>query len=202
MGKRYDGVLVSDFLPAYNRIEAKAKQKCICHLKRDLIKIEKRYSADRSITGYTERLNDLLDEAADLKSNYMDKAVGKKEYTTRREELVDALDDFSFPNPLKGTILTLAKRLKKHKESLFTFLYYTDVPSHNNHAEQQIRPDVIFRKITFGNRSQKGAANHSILQSIIQTARLNNIDCPGILREVLCGKDAQRKKLLRSIRSP
>ena len=70
------------------------------------------------------------------------------------------------------------------------------------HAEQQIRPDVIFRKITFGNRSQKGAANHSILQSIIQTARLNGIDCPGILREVLCGKDAQRKKLFSSIRSP
>jgi len=202
LGKRYDGVLVSDFLSAYNRIEAKAKQKCICHLKRDLIKIEKRYSADRSITEYTERLNDLLDEAADLKSNYMDKVIGKKDYVLRRKELVDALDDFSFPHPLKGTLATLAKRLKKHKESLFTFLYYEDVPSHNNHAEQQIRPDVIFRKITFGNRSQKGAANHSILQSIIQTARLNNIDCPGILKEVLCGKDAQRKRLFSSIRSP
>ena len=202
LGKKYDGVLISDFLSAYNRIEAKAKQKCICHLKRDLVKIEKRYSADSSILQYTERLKELLDDAADLKKDYMDKIIGKKDYATRREELVDALDDFSFPHPLKGTILTLAKRLKKHKDSLFTFLYHTDVPSHNNHAEQQIRPDVIFRKITFGNRSPKGTANHSILQSIIQTARLNGIDCPGILKEVLCGKDTQRKRLLNSIRSP
>ncbi len=202
LGKRYDGVLISDFLSAYNRIEAKAKQKCICHLRRDLIKIEKRYSADRPITGYIERLRQLLDDADDLKKDYMDKVIGKKDYVLRRKKLVDTLGDFSFPHPLKGTLATLAKRLKKHKESLFTFLYYEDIPSHNNHAEQQIRPDVIFRKITFGNRSQKGAVNHSILQSIIQTARLNNIDCPGILKEVLCGKGTQRKRLLRSIRSP
>jgi transposase len=202
LGKRYNGVLISDFLSAYNRIEAKAKQKCTCHLKRDLEKIQKRYSADSSILQYTERLKKLLDDAADLKKDYMDKIIGKKDYISRREELVDTLDDFSFPHPLKGTIVTLAKRLKKHKDSIFTFLYYTDVPSHNNHAEQQIRPDVIFRKITFGNRSSKGTKNHSILQSIIQTARLNGIDCPGILKEVLCGKDTQRKRLLNLIRSP
>ena len=202
LGKKYDGVLVSDFLSAYNPVVAKAKQKCIVHLRRDLIKISKRYSGDRSILRYVKRLEDLLDEAVDLKQDYIDKIISEKDYTTRRKELVDSLKDFSFPHPLKGPLLTLSKRLAKHKDNLFTFLYYEDVPSHNNHAEQQIRPDVIFRKITFGNRSPKGIANHSILQSIIQTARSNDIDCPKILKEILCGKDTQRKRLLHSIRSP
>ena len=202
LGKKYDGVLISDFLSAYNKVEAKAKQKCIIHLKRDLIKIKERYSCDKSTLRYAERLEDLLDEAADLKHDHIDKIIDKKDYAIKREELVDSLKDFSFPHPLKGPLVTLAKRLKKHKDSLFTFLYYMDVPSHNNHAEQQIRPDVLFRKITFGNRSPKGIANHSILQSIIQTARLNDIDCPKILKEVLSGKDTQRKRLLHSIRSP
>ncbi len=38
----------------------------------------------------------------------------------------------------------------------FTFLYEKDIDYHNNHIEQLIRPDVIFRKITFGDRSSKG----------------------------------------------
>ena len=202
LGKKYDGVLISDFLSAYNPVVAKAKQKCIVHLKRDLIKIKERYSLDKSILRYTERLKDLLDEAIGLKQDHLDKITGKKDYAVKREELVDCLKDFSFPHPLKGPLVTLSKRLAKHKDNLFTFLYYEDVPSHNNHAEQQIRPDVLFRKITFGNRSPKGIANHSILQSIIQTARLNGIDCPKILKEILCGKDTQRKRLLHSIRSP
>lgn len=202
LGKKYDGVLISDFLSAYNKIEAKAKQKCNVHLKRDLIKISKRYACDKSILRYIRRLQNLLNEAAELKKDYIDKNINRKDYAARRDELADTLYDFSFPNPLKGPLLTLAKRLAKHKDNLFTFLYYEDVPSHNNHAEQQIRPDVLFRKITFGNRSPKGIANHSILQSIIQTARLNDIDCPRILKEILSGKDTQRKRLLYSIRSP
>jgi len=202
LGKKYDGVLISDFLSAYNKIDTKAKQKCIVHLKRDLIKISKRYSCDRSILGYVKRLEDLLDAAADLKKDYIDKIISKKDYAAGRKELEDSLKDFSFPHPLKGPLVTLSKRLAKYKDNLFTFLYYEDVPFHNNHAEQQIRPDVLFRKITFGNRSPKGITNHSILQSIIQTARLNGIDCPKILKEILCGKDTQRKRLLHSICSP
>ena len=202
LGKKYEGVLISDFLSAYNKIEAKAKQKCIVHLKRDLIKIKDRYSSDKSILRYIERLEELLCDATGLKESYIDKKIDEKDYAAKREELVVCLKDFSFPHPLKGPLVTLSKRLQKHKESLFTFLYYKDIPSHNNHAEQQIRPDVLFRKITFGNRSPKGIANHSILQSIIQTARLNGIDCCKILKEVLSGKDTQRKRLLHFIRSP
>jgi len=70
------------------------------------------------------------------------------------------------------------------------------------HIDRSRGSKVLFRKITFGNRSPKGIANHSILQSIIQTARLNNIYCYKILKEVLSGKDMERKRLLHSIRSP
>ncbi len=68
---------------------------------------------------------------------------------------------------------------------LFTFLYEEAVDYHNNHIEQQIRPDVILRKITFGNRSIKGAENHSVLTSILQTAKLNNLDPIATLENIL-----------------
>ncbi|MDP2929577.1 MAG: hypothetical protein Q8O01_05920, partial [Candidatus Omnitrophota bacterium] len=53
------------------------------------------------------------------------------------------------------------------------------------HAEQQIRHDVIFRKITNGNRSLKGAENHSALMTILQTAKLNNMDPIATLEKIL-----------------
>ena len=56
---------------------------------------------------------------------------------------------------------------------------------HNNHAEQQIRPDVIFRKITYGNRSYNGAENHSVIMSILQTVKLNGIDPIGAIEKIL-----------------
>ena len=68
---------------------------------------------------------------------------------------------------------------------MLTFLYVRDVDPHNNHAEQQIRPDVIFRKITYGNRSIEGAQNHSVIMSILQTAKLNGIDPLTTLEKIL-----------------
>ena len=68
---------------------------------------------------------------------------------------------------------------------MLTFLYKKDIDYHNNHAERQIRPDVIFRKITYGNRSIEGAENHSVIMTILQTAKLNGIDPLATLEKIL-----------------
>jgi len=54
---------------------------------------------------------------------------------------------------------------------LFTFLRRPGVPPTNNLAEQSLRHLVIFRKICFGTRSDSGLKTHSILPSLVQTAR-------------------------------
>ena len=53
---------------------------------------------------------------------------------------------------------------------------------------KQVRPDVIFRKITNGNRSLKGVQCHNVIVSILQTAKLNKIDPIGTLESVLLRK--------------
>ena len=99
----------------------------------------------------------------------------------------NSLRDFAFPNSNKRILKRFAKRLQRHKNELLTFLYEKGVDYHNNHAEQQIRPDVIFRKITFGNRSENGAQYHSVIMSILQTAKLNGIDPIGTYKDILLG---------------
>lgn len=184
LGKDYGGVLISDFLSAYNKILAKAKQRCLAHIFRDLDKVVGYWHNDKEISRYCKRLSKIFEDAISLYEEYKGKEWDKK-YRRRRYLITSQLNDFSFPNPNKRILKRFAKRLKRHKNELFTFLYIKDIDYHNNHAEQQIRPDVIFRKITFGNRSYTGAENHSVIMTILQTAKLNNLDPIATLEKIL-----------------
>jgi transposase len=185
IGDEYKGVLISDFLSAYNKIKTKSKQRCLVHINRDIEKvIEYWQDDDKEIITYCERLKKILKDAMSLHNEYKNKRRDSF-YYKRRKSLTECLDDFSFPNPNKRILKRFAKRLKRHKNEMLTFLYEKNVDYHNNHAEQQIRPDVIFRKITFGNRSPKGAQAHSVIMSVLQTAKLNKIDPIPLLENIL-----------------
>jgi transposase len=196
LGVEYNGVLISDFLSAYNRIKTKAKQRCLVHIFRDLDKAIGYCSGDKEVLRSCNRLSKIFKDAISLYTEYKDKEWDEQNYT-RRARLNDALKDFDFPNPNKRILKRFAKRLKRHKGELLTFLYEKNIDYHNNHAEQQIRPDVIFRKITFGNRSLAGAENHSVLMTILQTAKLNNMDPIKTLEGILLtGKKNPFSKIL------
>lgn len=184
LGKNYNGVIISDFLSAYNKITSRAKQRCLVHILRDLKKVIEYWYDDRQVLGYCKHLKDIFEDAIQLHKEYKDKEWDER-YYKKRKLLTEELQDFSFPNPNKRILKRFAKRLNRYKNELFTFLYEKGIDYHNNHAEQQIRPDVIFRKITFGNRSAKGMENHNVLTSILQTAKLNNIDPLATLQNIL-----------------
>jgi len=184
LGDKYNGVLISDFLSAYNKIKAKAKQRCLAHISRDLDKVMEYWHDDEEVTRYCRRLKKIFEDAIGLYEEYKGKRWDG-DYRRRRMTISHALKDFGFPNPNKRILNRFAKRLKRHKDEVLTFLHYKDIDYHNNHAEQQIRPDVIFRKITYGNRSYNGAENHSVIMSILQTAKLNGIDPIGALEKIL-----------------
>jgi transposase len=183
IGKAYGGVLISDFLSAYNKIEA-SKQRCLAHIFRDLDKVIEYWRDDKEVINYCERLKKIFKDAIELHKEY--KGIKWDDtYCRRRESFTRSLEDFSFPNPNKRILKRFAKRLARHKYEMLTFLYVKDIDPHNNHAEQQIRPDVIFRKITYGNRSMEGAQNHSVIMTILQTAKLNGIDPLTALEKIL-----------------
>ena len=52
---------------------------------------------------------------------------------------------------------------------LFTFLDHDGVEATNNLAERQLRPAVIARKISGGNKTPKGARTWQILTSLAAT---------------------------------
>jgi transposase len=201
LGDDYKGVLITDFLSAYNKIKTKSKQKCLVHILRDLDKVVRYFHDDREVLRYCRKLIKLFEKAISLHNDYRDKTWDNL-YCRKRQLITQHLLDFQFPNPSKKVLQRFVKRLNKYKDELFTFLYEKNIDYHNNHAEQQIRPDVIFRKITFQNRSLKGAENHQVLMSILQTAKLNNIDPIKALTQILNNKNPLSKVIASSKRSP
>jgi hypothetical protein len=65
------------------------------------------------------------------------------------------------------------QRLLRHKDEVWTYLDHPQIEPTHNRAERQLRPSVIMRKVTFGNRSDTGTMNHTVLMGLMQTAKLN-----------------------------
>ena len=61
------------------------------------------------------------------------------------------------------------RRLEKQQDRLFTFLDVEEVEATNNLAERQLRPAVIARKVSRGNKTPKGAHTWEILTSLAAT---------------------------------
>jgi transposase len=188
LGKKYAGILISDFLSAYNRLEANAKQRCLVHLLRDLKKILECYKPEDSGYVYAQRLKEILQKAMELSRKHRQNLVSSGQFEKEKEDLYGMLGDFQFPDPQDKPARRIAKRLARHKDEIFTFLNYPDVPCHNNFAEQLIRRSVLLRKITFGHRSENGVLNHSVLMSLLQTGQLNGKDEIPLIKEILLGK--------------
>jgi transposase len=63
------------------------------------------------------------------------------------------------------------QRLAKQQDHLLTFLDYPEVDATNNLAERQLRPAVISRKLSCGNKTMKGATTWSVLASLAATCQ-------------------------------
>ena len=66
---------------------------------------------------------------------------------------------------------TLAKRLRKHGDAIFRFLFDPAVPPTNNGGEQSIRQLVIDRRITQGSRSLMGRQWNARIWTVLDTCR-------------------------------
>jgi transposase len=198
LGKKYGGILLCDFLSAYNKLTAKAKQRCLVHLLRELKKILECSAATDPAHIYCQNLKDLIQKAIALSESFTDHTISRRDFIKQRTALEKSLKDFQFPELQGKTINRITKRLIRHKDELLTFLHHKGIAYHNNFAERMIRPSVLFRKITFGHRSPKGTLNHSVLMSVLQTGKLNGKKSVAMINDIftchhtpsltICGK--------------
>ena len=84
----------------------------------------------------------------------------------------------------------LLKQVKAWRTKFFVFLTGRDVPATNNISEREIRPSVVFRKVTGGFRFDWGAGIHAGYRSVTGTARLRGQSALGAIRDLVDGSFA------------
>jgi hypothetical protein len=104
------------------------------------------------------------------------RALSAETYASRRDRLHARLDQLIAARWKDPQAKRLLKRFRRHRDHLFTFLDDPAIPADNNHGERAIRPAVIIRKNTNGNRSHRGADCQAVLMSIYRTLKQRGHD--------------------------
>jgi len=175
LGSNFEGIFVSDCLNMYDKV-SQQQQKCYAH----------------HLKAVRQSLNILPNSTylLDVKALLQNAIQAKKQQPTLKppdyQQLCDQLQqraDKLFPcrqnkngyyefvpekmkRKLKPAELQVAKRIARQRPHLFTFLYHENVPATNNRSERQLRPAVIQRKLSCGNKTNKGAHAWKIIRSI------------------------------------
>jgi len=187
LGKTFAGTLICDFWGAYNEVRAKSKQRCLYHLFTEFKKTDQKTSS-LSWKSWKKRMVRLLRDGLRLAKKF--EVLPASEYDQAKQHLLSRLDELIQLDSPDIHIKRLSKRLRRHRNEIFTFLENpTQISPYKNEAERAIRPSVILRKICQQNRSWKGARVQAILMTIFRTAHLES-------RELLRGSQRLHPRLL------
>ena len=172
--EEFRGTLVSDFWGAYNAVCCALRQTCLVHLLRELEHTEKYKSPGEHWPAFAKKLRRLLGDAIRLWR--LKEELAEETYASRRKRLAVRLRQLIDTPWEDKNARRLLKRLRRHQNEFFTFLDQDGVPFENNAAERAIRPAVILRKNSYGNRSERGADCQSVLMSVFRTLKQRGHD--------------------------
>jgi transposase len=154
LGEAFGGVLVSDCLATYDDFNP-VQHKCYSHHLKAIS-----HAQEESPSVWLEDLRWLLQAAMDLKQ---EPRAGQRAVLEQKLEKLLAR-----PRPT-NVEERVRRRMEKQKDHLFTFLDHPEVDATNNLAERQLRPAVIARKVSCGNKTSRGAHTWEILTSLSAT---------------------------------
>ena len=173
-------VWVSDMLGS-QRGHGVAWQVCLAHLLRDA-----NYAVECGDIAFSAPFKLLLLRAI---------AIGRRrdglKDTTLAQYLADLerrLNRLMAAVPIGEPGRKLRKRIAANRAHLFVFVTDRGVPYTNNVSERNLRPSVIFRKVTNGFRCEWGAETYAAFRSVVSTAKANRASVLSVLRFVLAAK--------------
>lgn len=165
LGTDYAGALVTDCHGAYRRLKC-PQHKCIAHHLRALHKARDRNPTQDS--PYLDAWKRLWQEVMEL--HQQRPALSVDAFAERRAALEVTWNNLLAKNVTQPGDRYFLGRMRNTGSHHFGCLYY-DVETTNNRAERAIRPAVIARKISCGNKTLRGANTWQILVSLATTAQ-------------------------------
>lgn len=180
-GEDFNGVLVRDRYAAYNGI-GRDFQACLAHIITNAKDISRehallpKHEQDAAVAVFCDRVIDLCSRACAVGQRLKAGEISWEQTIGIEKQLYRKLWNIGKQKLRFHPAETLRAYLNSpERKHLFTFLRIPGVAPTNNHAEQSLRHMVIFRKVCFGTRSDNGIKTHSIIPTLVQTAKRQGV---------------------------
>lgn len=180
LGAHFPGVLVSDCLASYENLPF-TMHKCYAHHLKAISQARERKAEDQR--AFLDELRGLLLAAMMLAGMRND--LPPPEFAQKRDHLENRARVLLTLPRADADEERVASRLRKRQQWLFTFLDEPGVEATNNRAERALRPAVITRKLSCGNKTVRGSRTWEILASLAATCHQRGQDFVEQLRPQL-----------------
>ncbi|MBX3440270.1 MAG: IS66 family transposase [Planctomycetaceae bacterium] len=173
LGSDFSGMLVSDCLSSYDP-SAYRKHKCIAHhlraLKTQAAALEKRGLSSLELTLWKVPLQDVIDT---WKRREELRPVA---YASKVLQLYRGVESLLSRSPPEPEEQAFRDRMLRQRDHLLGCLGEPAAEPTNNRAERDLRPAVIDRKVSCGNRTVLGKRAWEVLRSVTTTLHKQGAD--------------------------
>jgi len=184
LGEAFAGVIGADGWAPYRRFTQAERQLCLAHLLRrcrELLEVP----PSEGCADYVAEIKAVLQKALALRDRRDENTISEHGLRVSRGRLEAKLDRLLDDPDLHDESIRFAMHLLNNRDAIFLFLRRPDVEATNFRAEQAIRPAVINRKTSAGNRTQRGATAQAVLMSILRTCKQRSLDAIDVFTRIL-----------------
>jgi transposase len=183
LGEGYAGTLVADGWAPYQKFEEATHQTCLAHLLRRCEEMLE--TATGGAVRFPRAVQGILQAALVLRNRRDEGEISGEALNNAKEELQSQMDRRLSGQLSNANNQRLARHLIRHQDQLFLFLVREDVEATNWPAEQAIRPAVVNRKMSGGNRTAQGSKAQAILMSVLRTVQQHELSPLSIVPQLL-----------------
>ena len=177
IGDYHGRIVVTDRYSSYNFLPDRNHQVCWAHLKRDFQKIYER--SDKASSRIGKKLLEAYEQLFGFwKTEYREELVLSKKQKKRLRYFKAKMLRWLVAGLHCGnekTARTCANILDV-QDSLWHFFGSSHIPATNNHAERQLRPLVISKKLSFGTQSDRGSRFIERIFTTITSCQQQGVD--------------------------
>ena len=184
LGEDYKGVLCVDGWAPYRGFEQAQIQTCLAHLLRRSKELREA-PPTAACAAWFENISAVLHQALALRKRRNEATISVRGLRIAKGKIESKMDRLLDEPDLHDESLRFAMHLLRYRDGLFLFLDRVDIDATNYRAEQAIRPAVINRKTSGGNRTPRGARAQAILMSIQRTAKLRSVSALNAFKQIL-----------------
>lgn len=196
LGKLFAGIIGSDGWAPYRRFTKARRQLCLAHLLRRCKELLEA-PPNAECASFFEQIKRVLQQALALRNRRDEGTITPHGLRSRQGRIEASMDRLLNDPDLHDESIRFALHLLTNREALFLFLDHPRLQATNHLAEKAIRPAVINRKTSGGNRTFNGARAQSVIMSILRTAKLRSISAIDVLVDLMRAPNPLAHPLMR-----